>query len=264
MRVTVVGCSGSFPGPESAASCYLVEADGPDADGRPRTWRLVLDLGSGALGPLQRYTALGDIDAVALSHLHADHCLDVCGLYVALRYDPTGPRGRVRVHGPSGTTERVTGAYGLPLDGMDAELDVRPWQAGRTVRIGPLSVTAHPVLHPVEAYGLRVEGPSETDPDVRVVLGYSGDTDACPGLDEVASGADVLLAEAAFHEGRDVERGIHLTGGRAGEAATTGGVGHLVLTHLPPWNDPARTRDEAARTFTGPTTLAAPGLRLGL
>jgi ribonuclease BN (tRNA processing enzyme) len=27
MRLTVVGCSGSMPGPHSAASCYLLEAD---------------------------------------------------------------------------------------------------------------------------------------------------------------------------------------------------------------------------------------------
>jgi ribonuclease BN (tRNA processing enzyme) len=41
MRLTVVGCSGSMPGPHSPASCYLLEADG---------FRLVVDLGSGALG----------------------------------------------------------------------------------------------------------------------------------------------------------------------------------------------------------------------
>ena len=77
MKVTVVGCSGSFPGPDSAASCYLLEAP---YDGR--TFRLLLDLGSGALGPLQRYADLESIDAVALSHLHADHCLDLCSFYV--------------------------------------------------------------------------------------------------------------------------------------------------------------------------------------
>nr|MBA2717467.1 MBL fold metallo-hydrolase [Propionibacteriales bacterium] len=71
MKLTVVGCSGSLPGPESAASCYLLEAP---YEGR--TFRLLLDLGSGALGPLQRYADLAAIDAVALSHLHADHCLD--------------------------------------------------------------------------------------------------------------------------------------------------------------------------------------------
>ena len=50
MRLTIVGCAGSFPGPDAPASCYLVEAE---AEGR--TWRILLDLGSGALGVLQRY-----------------------------------------------------------------------------------------------------------------------------------------------------------------------------------------------------------------
>src|SRR5437660_3192192 len=79
MRLTVVGCSGSMPGPHSSASCYLLEADG---------FRLVVDLGSGALGPLQRYTALERVDAVVLSHLHADHCLDMCPFWVARTYSP--------------------------------------------------------------------------------------------------------------------------------------------------------------------------------
>ena len=86
----MVGCSGSFPSPDSPASCYLVEAD--DAQGR--TWRVVLDLGSGALGPLQRYTRLDTVDgldAVVLSHLHPDHFSDVCGLYVFRRYAPGRP-----------------------------------------------------------------------------------------------------------------------------------------------------------------------------
>ncbi|MFC8943216.1 MBL fold metallo-hydrolase, partial [Streptomyces griseoincarnatus] len=52
MRLTVVGSSGSVPGPDSACSCYLVEQDG---------FRLLLDLGTGAVGPLQRYVAPADV-----------------------------------------------------------------------------------------------------------------------------------------------------------------------------------------------------------
>ena len=86
MRLTVVGCSGSFAGPASPASSYLVQAE---HDGR--TWSIVLDLGNGALGPLQRYVDLADLDAVFISHLHPDHCVDLCGLYVTRKYRPGGP-----------------------------------------------------------------------------------------------------------------------------------------------------------------------------
>ena len=262
MRVRVVGCSGSLPGPSSSASCYLVEAD--DAQGR--TWRVVLDLGSGALGPLQGWTDPRTIDAVALSHLHADHCLDLCGLYVSLRYDPAGPPpARLPVHGPTGTAARLARAYDLEPDpGMSAELDVREWTPGAPVHVGPLTITPHPVEHPVEAYALRVEGSAEGDPSRRVVLTYSGDTDACPGLQAAAEQADLLLAEAAFEEGRDAARGIHLTGLRAGEAARDARAARLVLTHLPPWNDPDLALADARRAYDGPLELAAAGMLLVL
>ena len=87
MRLTIIGCSGSYPGPDSAASCYLVEADEPGG----RTWRVLLDLGSGALGPLQRYADPFGVDAVFISHLHADHCLDLCGYHVLRATTPTAP-----------------------------------------------------------------------------------------------------------------------------------------------------------------------------
>jgi ribonuclease BN (tRNA processing enzyme) len=252
VRLTVVGCSGSFPGPDSPASCYLVEAD----DEAGRTWRVLLDLGNGALGPLQRHVALRDVDAVLLSHLHADHCLDLCGYYVALKYDPDGGRdSRLPVHGPRRTGPRLARAYDLPENpGMSAEFDIRTWTDRQPVRIGPFTVTPYRVLHPVEAYGLRLEAPGP-DGGVRV-LAYTGDTDDCPALDALAADADLLLAEAAFHEDRDDVRGIHLTGRRAGQVGARAGARRLVLTHLPPWNDPQRTLAEARQTYPGRLELA--------
>lgn len=255
MRVRVVGCSGSVPGPTSAASCYLVEAGGEDDDGGRRTWRVLLDLGSGALGPLQAYVDPMTLDGVLLSHLHADHCLDVCGLYVMLKHAPgEHPRKRVRVWGPAGTAERLARAYDLPDNpGMRAELDVRTWVEASPVRIGPLLVTPLRVNHPVEAYGLRVEHDG-------AVLAYTGDTDACDALDTLCRNASIVLADSAFVEGRDTARGVHLSGRRAGAAATrAGGVQRLVLTHLPPWNDPAVCLAQARQAWDGPLEVARPG-----
>lgn len=250
MRVTVIGCSGSFPGPDSPASCYLVEAD----DETGRTWRVLLDLGNGALGPLQRHVSPYDVDAVLLSHLHADHCLDLCGLYVALKYRPGGaPRERIPVWGPKDSAARLARAYDLPIDpGMSAELDFRTWQDGEPAQVGPLTVTPYRVEHPVEAYGLRVEHDGR-------VLAYTGDTDACEALQPLCRDADLVLADAAFVEGRDESRGIHLTAQRAGEAATAAGARKLVLTHLPPWNDPDVSLEHARQTWAGDLALARQG-----
>ncbi len=98
MRLVVIGCSGSFAGPDSAASCYLLEAE--DADGA--TWRILLDMGSGSLGPLQKYAAAEDVRGVFFSHLHPDHCLDLCGYYVLRKYHPGGALPRIPVWGPVG------------------------------------------------------------------------------------------------------------------------------------------------------------------
>lgn len=246
MDLTVVGCSGSFPGPESPASCYLVEAD--DA-------RLVVDLGNGALGFLQRYTRLEAIDAVLLSHLHPDHVLDLCSYYVFRRYRPQGRLPPIPVYGPTGVADRMARAYDLALDpGMHAEFDFVEWVEG-TRDIGPFRVTVARVAHPVPTYGMRIEHDGG-------VLAYSADTGPCAALDRLASGADVLLCEAAFHAGRDSTPDLHLNGRQAGEVAHRAGVRRLVLTHLPPWNDPDMALAEARSTYAGPIELARAGLRL--
>ncbi|WP_407811409.1 MBL fold metallo-hydrolase, partial [Staphylococcus aureus] len=80
-----MGCSGSVTGPDSPASGYLLTA--------PGTPPLVIDFGPGVLGALQRYADPGEV-TILLSHLHADHCLDMPGLLVWRRYHPNPPVGR--------------------------------------------------------------------------------------------------------------------------------------------------------------------------
>ena len=247
MRLTVVGCSGSYPGPDSPASCYLLEAE---QDGR--TWRVLLDLGNGALGQLHHYADPLGIDAVLLSHLHADHCLDLCGYYVLRKYHPEGVAPRVPVWGPEGTAARMARAYDLPEEpGMTEEFDFRTYDGAFAV--GPFDV--EPVLldHPVPAYGLRVTADGRT-------LAYTGDTAPCESLDRLARGADLLLAESSFREGDDNPDGIHLTGRQAGEAAATAGVGRLVVTHVPPWYSRDDMVEEARTAYDGPVEAATCGL----
>jgi ribonuclease BN (tRNA processing enzyme) len=247
MRLTVIGCSGSFAGPDSAASCYLVEAD----DDAGRTWRVLLDLGSGALGPLQKYAVAEDLDGVFFSHLHPDHCLDLTGLYVLRKYHPDGALPRIPVWGPAGVARRMAMAYDLPEDpGMSVEFDFHEY--GEAVELGPFRVTPFPVAHPVPAYGLRVTVGERT-------LAYTGDTGRCPGLDEIAAGADLLLAEASFRHGDDNPDNLHLTGREAGEVAARNGVPRLVVTHVPPWHRVDDMVAEAGAVYDGELTAAHPG-----
>lgn len=251
MRLTVVGCSGSYPGPDSPASCYLLEA----SDGE-RDWRILLDLGNGALGSLHRYADPLSIDAVLISHLHADHCLDLCGYYVMRKYHPAGAQPRIPVYGPDGVADRLARAYDLPSDpGMTEEFDFRGYLDEKDIRIGPFTITPVPVRHPVPAYALRVRVGSK-------VLTYSGDTALCDGLTRAAREADVFLCEASFLTGEDVPDGVHLTGAEAGRTAAEAGAKRLLLTHIPPWHDPRTPFAEARQTYPGPLVLARPGDRV--
>ncbi|MGI9155753.1 MAG: MBL fold metallo-hydrolase [Marmoricola sp.] len=247
MRLTVVGNSGSYPGPASPASCYLLEAEHEG-----RSWRIVLDLGNGALGALHRYVDPLALDAVLLSHLHADHCLDLCGYYVMRKYHPDGPQPLLPVWGPAGAAARMARAYDLPeKPGMTEEFDFHTYP-DVAFAVGPFTITVRPVSHPVDAFALRIVADART-------LVYSGDSAVCDALTEHAADADVFLSEASFVSTEDNPPGIHLTGADAGTVATNGGVGRLLLTHIPPWHDPAEVLGEAKTTFDGDVALAEDG-----
>lgn len=246
MQLTVVGCSGTFPGPESAASCYLLEAEG---------FRLVVDLGNGALGALQRHAGLADVDAVVLSHLHADHCVDLYAYRVAREFAPSGMLPPIPVYGPKGAAERIALIHGSPDDEGVAERFTFQTLTPGTVSIGPFDLTADLVNHPVETYGMRISHGGRA-------IAYSADTGESKTLVQLANGADVLLCEASFYDDPGNPPDVHLSGRQAGEHAARAGAGALVLTHLVPWNDAARSLTEASETFAGPVSLAAPGLVL--
>jgi ribonuclease BN (tRNA processing enzyme) len=246
MRLTVLGCSGSLPGPESPASSYLVEAGGV---------RVVVDLGNGALSELQRrvgYVGLSEIDAVLISHLHPDHFMDLCGYYVALRYGPKQPQRRVPVWGPAGTGERLALAYGEDPDpGMSSEFEFHTYPDG-FFTVADLRVRVARVAHPVPAYAIRLEHDGHT-------LVYSGDTGPSQTLVDLAAGADLLLCEAAFREGDDNPPDLHMTGREAGEHARAAGVKRLVVTHVPPWGDADESVAQARNAFDGPVDAARTG-----
>ncbi len=249
MRLTIVGCSGSFPGPHSPASSYLVQAEHEGRD-----YNLLLDLGNGALGALQRHISLDDLGAVAVTHLHPDHVVDLCGLYVARKYRPSGRyERRLPLFGPTGTQRRLELMYhGIDRAGMAAEFQFHVIRDAHTLEVGPFTVTPLRVNHPVEAFGFRVEAGGK-------VLAYSGDTDACPALSTLFTEADLVLCDSAWIDGRDNTPGIHLSGSGAARAALdAGGVKRLMLTHIPAWNDPEVCRAQAAAVWPGDVELAEP------
>ncbi|WP_062519948.1 MBL fold metallo-hydrolase [Demequina silvatica] len=255
MRLTVVGSAGSLAGPESPASCYLVA--GEDADGR--TWRIVLDLGSGAIGPLQRYCDPATVDAVVISHGHPDHCADLAALSVLRRYGPAKDQdlAPIPVYGPPGIDERFLQVAGA-TDRHDLEpFAFTPVHGDDAVAVGPFTLTFATAWHPVPAVAVRVTGPSESGGDASLV--FTGDTDRCDEVLDLALNCDVLLAEAGWAHSRVNPEGVHMNGTQAGTLARDAVVGDLVVTHVASWVDPAGTLELAAVAFGAPVSLAVPG-----
>jgi ribonuclease BN (tRNA processing enzyme) len=244
MRLTVIGCAGSFPGPEAGCSAYLVEADG---------FRLLVDFGAGSFSAMQRYASLHGLDAILLSHLHCDHIFDACHYVVVRRYAPDGPFPPVPLYGPAGTQQRLTEALGMPDDGALDDVYTFHTLRPETFEIGPLKVTVDRVNHPVETFGVRLEHGGR-------VLAYSADTGMCDALLRLAQDADVFLCEASFLDGELNPPDLHLTGREAGQVATKAGAARLLLTHLvSAWGSEAATYEAAALAFAGPVGVVRPG-----
>lgn len=243
MKLTILGCSGSIPGPDSPSSGYLLESGDT---------RIALDLGNGTLGAMQRFIDPFSLDALFFSHLHPDHCADFGALAVLRRYHPNPPydatERRLPVIAPADAPQRFAALY-APNEQERAEADLSdvfefvPVPA-EPVRIGPFEVQAVPVAHLCESWGFRVAAEGK-------VLAYTGDTGPCPQLADLAADADVLLSEASWTDFPDAPEGVHLSGRQAAEVAKTAAARRLLLTHLVPWTDGDAILAEAQAVFDG-------------
>jgi ribonuclease BN (tRNA processing enzyme) len=243
VQLTVLGCAGTFPGPDSPCSGYLLEHDG---------FRLVVDLGAGALGGLQRHIDLLDVDAVYVSHLHADHCIDLVAYSYARRYHPDGVPERLPVYGPAGTAKRVCNSFEAPPpDDLVDVYDFREVAPG-DLAIGPFALRTVRSNHPVECHALRLDAGGRS-------FAYSGDTGVCDDLVDLARGVDLFLCEASWAHDDANPPDVHLSGREAGEHAERAGVRKLLLTHVVAWADAEAILKEARAAFDGDVELARCG-----
>lgn len=242
LELTVLGSSGSHSAPGSACSGYLVSADGT---------HLLLDCGNGSTANLQRHVRFTDVDAVLVTHRHIDHCVDLIGMFYALRFHRDGPRS-VDLYAPPGVVETLTG-----LLSADSQLEFREVfrckeiGAGDRLEIGPLIVDLFDSVHPVPTVSVRITCEGR-------VLTYSSDSAGGPALLEAARDADLFLCEATWQgAAEDLPPGIHLVAGEAGALASEAGVDRLLLTHILGSLDRHVSLAEATETFGGTVRLAA-------
>jgi ribonuclease BN (tRNA processing enzyme) len=242
MRLTVLGCAGTFPSKDSGCSAYLVEQDG---------FRLLLDAGNGAIGALQRHVEIFDLDAVLLSHLHADHCLDLVAYSYARRYHPQRPP-KLPVYGPHGTQARLCQVFDrAPEDGLRGVYDFHTTGAGSR-EIGPFRIDLTPTEHPIECYAIRVSANGKS-------LTYSADTGPSNAVADAAKDTDLFLCESTWLEDSPRPPNLHLTAREAGEHAARAGAKRLALIHTTAYLDQDAYVTQAAAAYDGPLERATPG-----
>ncbi|MFF1510843.1 MBL fold metallo-hydrolase [Streptomyces sp. NPDC058326] len=242
LRLTVLGSATPFARPDNACSGLLVEGGGA------RVW---VDAGSGTLAELQRYVALGDVDAVWISHLHADHSADLLTAYYALLYAGLDVPLPVPLLGPPGIADRLAGflTNGPDRSPVEQAFAVDELYDGHAVRIGGLTLRSRAVTHGPPAFALRVE-----DGDGRSLV-YSGDCEPCPSLVELARDCDLFVCEA------DGEVPGHHSAAQAGRSAAEAGAHRLVVTHVGAGTRPEDAVALAAAEFPGEVAHADPGRR---
>lgn len=235
LAVTVLGCSGSYPGPGGACSGYLVE------DGTTRVW---VDAGSGTLANLQRHIAFDQLDAIVLSHEHPDHWSDLEGWRIVWQYRLR--REGFPVYAPAGLRER-TYEPGSPAFAWH---DVT---AGPTVAIGTMGFTFSRTDHGPETLAMRVDAGGRS-------LAYSADTGPAWSLEALGPDLDLALCEATLPT-EEENTMQHLSARQAGASARDAGAGRLVLTHLWPSLDPQEAALSGSEAFGAPVEVATVGAR---
>ena len=251
MNVTVLGRSPSWPDAGGACSGYLVE------DGQTG---VLLDCGTGVFAKLRGVRDYAAIDAVVLSHMHADHFLDVVPYSYALTLSPrrrsAGAGGRPRLCVPPGgvdTLRAIGGCWGAP-DLVEGAFDVHEYDATGTLAVGRLRVRFAPVPHYLPSHALQLSAVAGSG---RFTYGSDhGPTDALCGF---ADGSELLMLEATLVSPEPEGPRGHLTAAEAGEHAARVGAGRLLLTHRSDELDWSRARAEAQRTFGGPVDMAREG-----
>lgn len=247
MELTIIGAASAEPNPGSASSCYLIDAG---------KGQLVLECGHGASAKLLLHTSIDQVGAVLISHMHPDHFFDLVPLKYFITFNgyprmpllipPTGPP----------VLEGIAEALGEDSSFWDSAYDIQLFDPEEGVKVAGLDVSMTATHHFIPAWAMRFSSNPTGG-----VLAYTSDTSRTESVARLASGADLLLAEASIdsHDKPAAHEG-HLTAEDAGILARDAGVKRLLITHYASRKANGMA-NAAAEAFGGPTELACEGAK---
>jgi ribonuclease BN (tRNA processing enzyme) len=248
MELIILGSGTGVPSLKRGSPGFLIKAGERS---------ILLDSGSGTLTKMLRAgVTYKEVDAVLYSHIHPDHVADLVPLIFACKYHEDPRTKDLLILGGRGIRDYVEGlrsVYGSWIEPETFHIHIREVVADEA-EIGELRIITIPLEHTPESVGYRVTSLTGRS------VAYSGDTDYCPNIVELARGADLLILECSFPEGRKV-RG-HLTPALAGRIAHEAGCTRLLLTHLYPPCDRSDIRGDCQNVFPGEVLLAEDMMRI--
>lgn len=255
MHLTILGGAAACPNPGQGSSSYLVQLE-------ERIW--LLDCGPNTLQELRKHVEIDQIDRILVSHVHADHTVDLTPLRYGLKYAPGLRESRPALHMPPDGLRflsSVAEAFAMGAEGavgfFDQVFDVSEYDPATALVDGDITVRFLRTNHPVPCWAMRIESPAGS-------LVYLADTGPQDDLLVFASGADILICEGTYPDQQSIDGTgpdrPHLTAFEAGELARNAGVTEFVLTHL--WATAGFDRYLGAATagYRVQVTLARPGV----
>src|SRR4029453_14801502 len=259
MRLTVLGKSPAWQDAGGACSGYLIEENGT---------ALLIDCGNGVFAKLRERIDYVDVDAVVISHLHADHFLDLVPYSYALTYAPrqqpvpvdrwpgTDHPARPQLHVPDGgrkVLRRVVGAWGNE-DLVEKAFDLHEYETPDVLEMGSRRIRFHEVPPFLETHAVHV---TTTNGGGRFTFG--ADCRPCDELPKFAEGTDLLMLEATLPRPERTGMRGHLTPAEAGDHGRRARAARLVITHISDELDEEWARDEASKAFGSPGEGAREG-----
>jgi ribonuclease BN (tRNA processing enzyme) len=263
LQIAVLGKSPAWQDVGGACSGYLIQEAG---------YTLLLDCGNGVFAKLRAVCDYVDVNAVLITHLHADHYFDLIPYSYALTYAArqqpvpvagwpgTATPARPQLHAPAGAGDafaRTASVFG-PGELIESAFALREYDVAEELELGPFRMRFREVPHYVPTFAVDLVGQAGGR------LTFSADCSPNDEIVELARGTDLLLIEATLP--RPERTGIrgHLTPREAGEHARRAGARRVMLTHFSDELDRAWVQAEGSAGFGAEVELAAEGLVLSL
>lgn len=186
MKLIPLGVSGAYPKKNMGTSSYLLIG---------QKTKVMLDFGSGALSRLGEFTDVEHLDAVILTHLHADHCVDMLLLQYYLQLNKLR---NFRVYLPNtdcAIGRELASCSAMSLIYIDDHL---------SCNVGEFDIQYFPMTHPVKTFGVRISD------GVRVIA-YSGDSTFNDNLFKLADQADLFLCDCSITAQKKSEHSPHMS-----------------------------------------------------